>query len=210
MPLFGLFYRDQLKGATLDEFENLTARISSWALKEHTEDGGHKDLTVDGNVTATGSGTFPQQPRVFVKLSATTLVNNTETVLSWDTPAADGTVNSAPDTGWNVGGIYSSAQPTLFIAPEDGNYLISYAVRFTGNATGYRYAFLTTTRFGAPADFAQNVQGGHASQNMVAETFMIPLKIGQGVFLHAFQNSGGNLALLTGFSNSWFQMTKMS
>lgn len=39
--LFGLFYRDQLKGATLDEFENMGARLSTWALREHNEDGTH-------------------------------------------------------------------------------------------------------------------------------------------------------------------------
>lgn len=41
MSLFNLFYRDQHKGATLDEFEHLTSRVSGWALKEHNEDGTH-------------------------------------------------------------------------------------------------------------------------------------------------------------------------
>lgn len=49
MSLFDMFFRDTIKSpaqhvstaGVVDEFDNLSARISSWALREHNEDGTH-------------------------------------------------------------------------------------------------------------------------------------------------------------------------
>jgi hypothetical protein len=182
---------------------------ASWS-QEHNADNTHSTIHATGDVLAAGVGTFTGQPRAFVAASAVTLATGVETVLSWDTPAIDGAAVFAPDSGWNVGGIFDPAAPTLLLAPQAGLYLVSYALRFAGNSTGKRYAFLSTTRYGASADLAQNLQGAHASGNMVAESIVIPFMQGQGIFLSAFQDSGGTLALTTGFLNSWIQMTKIA
>lgn len=51
--MIGLKYRDQLKGATLDEFEQLATGIRSLFDVEHNGDGTHSDITAD-SITITG------------------------------------------------------------------------------------------------------------------------------------------------------------
>lgn len=65
MSLFDMFYRDTIKSpthavsssGTVDEFENLTSRISAWALKEHNEDGTH-NFNLNGNLVPIGAITM--------------------------------------------------------------------------------------------------------------------------------------------------------
>lgn len=76
MPLFDMFYRDTIKSqqqsvstaGTVDEFDNLSARISAWALREHNEDGTH-------NVRPSGFD--------FVPIGAMLLWGSTSTPNGW-------------------------------------------------------------------------------------------------------------------------------
>lgn len=207
--MIGLRFRAQLPEVVAAELDNLVAGIRGLFLVEHNDDGTHDDMTVSGDVVADGIGTFAGQHRAFAKATAITLSNDAETVLAFDMPAPDGATADTPDSGWNVGGICDSNHPTLFIAQATGLYLINYSIRFTGSATGVRYCFITTTRKGSPADLCQKYEGGLANGNTVADSLVLPLRVGEGVRLTAYQNSGGGLAIVTGFLNSWLQMTKI-
>jgi microcystin-dependent protein len=73
MPLFDMFYRDTIMAkrqqvsstAVVDEFDNLSQRLSGWALREHNEDGTHNvrpsgfDFVPIGSMTMWGGSSAP-------------------------------------------------------------------------------------------------------------------------------------------------------
>ena len=159
--------------------------------------------------------TFLDLPRVFVKINTNlTLTNDTETQVTWSAPALndnDADFSGTPDSGWNVGGIWRSDVPKKFQAPSDGLYLVQYSVRFDGNGTGSRYAFITTYgHTNAPADLLNSRAAAATNGQTVGNGMVLPMKKGEELALSAYQNSRGDLALIAGFLNTWMQVTKLA
>lgn len=205
--MFGLKFRNELTGAVGMEFDNLSANIRSYLLKGHTEDGGHSDVLATGDVTATGVGTFTGQPRAHVTPAANiALANGTSTQLTFKQP----TFSATGDGGWDVGGLYNAEFPQFLTAPVAGNYLVSFSVRFAANGTGYRLIELASVGAGVIYDVAVAKEAGDGTNgNILSHTLILPMLVGQRVYLTATQNSGGSLNVLSGLSSTWFQLTKV-
>lgn len=155
-------------------------------------------------------GTFFGQPRTFVKINANqSIADSTETAVSWSEPAADAGVQKNPDSGWNLGQMWTAGVPTKFFIKVNGLYLLNWGVRFAGNATGVRYTFATIGGTGATADLAQSRHAAAAVDTSAHQSLILPLVYGNTVTINVFQSSGGPLDIVSGFLNTWCQVTKI-
>jgi hypothetical protein len=139
----------------------------------------------DGAVGTSKFGTVPGA-RVRHASTAVTVPSAATAVLSYDT------------TDFNIGGVFSAAQPTRLTAPVAGRYLISASVRWNPHANGRRT--LAVELNGTVAQIARsNVSAYWAttanfSPEQTAET-IYKLNAGDYVEVWAYQDSGGPLNL---------------
>jgi hypothetical protein len=139
----------------------------------------------DGAVGTSKFGTVPGA-RVRHASTAVTVPSAATAVLSYDT------------TDFNIGGVFSAAQPTRLTAPVAGRYLISASVRWNPHANGRRT--LAVELNGTVAQIARsNVSANWAttasfSPEQTAET-IYKLNAGDYVEVWAYQDSGGPLNL---------------
>jgi hypothetical protein len=136
-------------------------------------------------------------PRAWVYQSGgQTLTNDVSTPVEWNTVAYD------------VGGMYSASQPTRLTAPEDGLYQINVQVGFAANATGYREILLKRNGTDIGRLRAQTMTNALAVIPSITKEFS--LAAGEYVEVFARQNSGANIATVSGTSWSAFQMRKVA
>jgi hypothetical protein len=145
----------------------------------------------NGAVDAAKVGTIPGA-RVRHAASAVTVTNNATAVLSYDT------------SDFNVGGVFSTTQPTRMTAPVAGRYLITASVRWASNSAGRRALALELN--GTAAQIARSnvspyLQGAAAFNPEQTVGSVYQLKAGDYVEVWAYQNSGAPLDLQSTVDN---------
>jgi len=156
-------------------------------------------LTVAGGVPTWAT---PASATTFVGASAyraasQTISNATETALTFD--------NENYDTNAFHDNVTNNTRMTV-PSGKAGKYLITANTIFTNNATGQRIVYVyvnaTNVTFTGPAI------GGSASIDLgLTTTYVADLLVGDIVEVRAYQNSGGNLAILGNTARSSFQVS---
>jgi hypothetical protein len=141
----------------------------------------------DGAVTPAKTSAFPGAR---VEMAGSQPVGNGAYVA-----ASFGTVQ------FNVGSVFSSAQPTLLTAPATGVYTVSGSVEWESGAAGYRQLEIDD----AGTRLASDLTPIAAPQFVYSTvTTIVKLKAGESVTLVADQSSGGTLSFNTGaFAMAW-------
>ncbi len=167
-------------------------------------DGTHfSTFTVDatGRVTAAAQVGLPvalsvARARIRRASSVQTLTNNTTTAISWDVADydTDGTI-------WTIG------NPTHLIVPTGYTWAkVSAQIAFTVNATGFREIFLEkndATVTGHGLDSQPGNVNANPGQICQFTTCWLQVVAGNTFRVLAFQNSGGNLDVLTITDYTW-------
>lgn len=193
----------------VDAFDDLIASLQTWAGQLHQ--------------TQTGALSVVQ-PRCRYILSADqTITNNTDTAIQWPLIGkaySDEVLSTvAYDNGTTYGKLFIQvASATYLTPPLAGNYLVVAGATFAANATGRRDLWLQQrTTSGAYFDIAgvrehTNVAGTATQLQVSAIVPMGEFVTGYepGVRVMVFQNSGGDLALTSGFSGTYVSMLKVS
>ena len=111
---------------------------------------------------------------------------------------------------FDVGGIYSDAQPTQLTAPVAGKYLVMASCRWATHASGRRVLALTKN---GSEDLAQDQVSpmmNTADTTMInveqTVTAVCQLQAGDYVVVRAYQDRGGALTLFAGTGTNWFSM----
>lgn len=150
--------------------------------------------------------TAPTQPRAQVRNSvALSIPNNTWTILTWDTDEI------------GVGGVHQDSTAATGFGPLNarltalytGLHLVSGAVGFAVNATGYRGVRLTLTSNSGASTVAQALLPATSYYTILGlPTALVQLNAGDGVVLEALQSSGGALNT-DGLLLSFFAMAQL-
>ena len=177
----------KVKNATLTGAKIASATLTGAKIADATLTG------VDIADGAVGPAKFGTVPGARVRRgAAVTLTSGVTAVLSYDA------------TDFNVGGVYSSAQPSRMTAPVAGRYLIIATARWQSNEAGRRTIALEVN--GTAAQIARtnvspHVQGGGAFNPEQAAEAIYRLNAGDYVEVWAYQDSGVPLTLLTAVDN---------
>jgi len=177
----------KVKNATLTGAKIASATLTGAKIADATLTG------VDIADGAVGPAKFGTVPGARVRrVAAVTLTSGVTAVLSYDA------------TDFNVGGVYSSAQPSRMTAPVAGRYLIIATARWQSNEAGRRTIALEVN--GTAAQIARtnvspHVQGGGAFNPEQAAEAIYRLNAGDYVEVWAYQDSGVPLTLLTAVDN---------
>ena len=140
-------------------------------------------LKVSGGIPAWGA--VPAASYVgchLYKSTATTISNNTDTALTFDTEVTD--TDGFHSTSTNTGRI-------TIPSGKGGKYLFYGYVAWAGNATGFRNILFMKNA----TDFYQEIYNAPVSTQRTTQlaVSMLVLNVGDYVELRAYQNSGGNL-----------------
>lgn len=121
-------------------------------------------------------------PRVSAtRNTAQSIANNTGNVLvSWSVE------------NYDVGGMFSATSTTLATIPagKGGLYLVSVAIEFDTNSTGYRALYLNRN---GSTQTRQTVTAISGNPTRVESTTIMNCAAGDTISIGVFQNSGGNL-----------------
>jgi hypothetical protein len=187
----------KVKNATLTGAKIASATLTGAKIADATLTGAKiADATLTGVDIADGAvgpAKFGTVPGARVRrVAAVTLTSGVTAVLSYDA------------TDFNVGGVYSSAQPSRMTAPVAGRYLIIATARWQSNEAGRRTIALEVN--GTAAQIARtnvspHVQGGGAFNPEQAAEAIYRLNAGDYVEVWAYQDSGVPLTLLTAVDN---------
>ena len=131
--------------------------------------------------------------------AAITLTTATETLLTFNSERFD------------TNGLHSpSSNPGRLTAPSSGVYLISAHLTFASNATGIRYAYIRLNGSTIIARAKLPTSGSGGLDDWLSISTICWLAAGDYVEVFAFQNSGGNLNILSaGNSSPEFAMTRV-
>jgi len=145
------------------------------------------DETITGDWTFEGELTFSSRPRCESENSGTqSIAHNTATAVEFDVDNYD--VGDMHDTGSN---------PSRFVAPVAGVYLVIINVTFAGHATGIRQLWLSTNgdvAGGDPRYGSVRVDAvGNATSTQLNAVGLINMAANDYVEGYVIQTSGGNL-----------------
>lgn len=130
---------------------------------------------------------WPQrQTQTVYRAANQSIPDNNDTAISWDT------LVSGSGTMWS-----SSTNPDRFTAPQSGEYLITFHVRFAADAVGYRDAWILSggidyvrDRDNAPS----GARGCYLNGQMILQ-----MEKGDYARVIVYQNSGGALNVVGGY-----------
>lgn len=145
---------------------------------------GGDSLWVPGDVAAAGGGSADAPIGVSVyRSSALSLSSGAGVLVTFDSEYYD-------EADFHEG----VTNPSRITAPEDGRYIVGYAVAFAANSSGYRGTWVkkNDTDNSFLGDFITNT-GGITPRN--GANAVMDLEAGDYLELYAYQNSGGNLDL---------------
>ncbi len=115
-----------------------------------------------------------------------TIANATLTSVTWDTETLD--TNAYHSTSTNTDRI-------TIPSGKAGKYMVGFTLTYTGSSTGIRVGQIRKNGTSVSQTSLQSVSG--AGNTVLSKTHVIDLTVGDYIDLQAYQNSGGNLDLLT-------------
>jgi hypothetical protein len=127
----------------------------------------------------------------------TSLNNGTYTKIAFDTATRDNNseFNAATDK---------------WVCATDGTYVINAGLRYTANATGYRFVFIVIDSDATPTTSIQlnsSINSGATIAGRALITLSLALTAGQTIEIYGWQNSGGALACTA--IGSFFQVWRI-
>lgn len=146
-------------------------------------------LTVAGGVPswATPASTTPTFVGCYLQRSANqSIANNTVTSVTWDTETLD--TDAFHSTSTNTDRI-------TIPSGKAGKYMVGFTLTYTGTSTGIRVGQIRKNGTSVSQTNVQSVSGN--GNTVLTKTHVINLAVGDYLDLQAYQNSGGNLDLLT-------------
>lgn len=119
--------------------------------------------------------------------SAVTLTTNTETAIPLDSEL------------WDSGGWHStSSSNTRVTVDKPGMYLVSATLAYAGHATGYRDLQIRLNGGATPIQKSSRPGVSASFATYVDTAFVYKLNAGDYLEMYAYQNSGGNLDVMSG------------
>lgn len=108
--------------------------------------------------------------------------NNTDTAITWT------------DEAFQVGTIWSAANPTRLTAPVTGKYLVMVNVEWRSNSANLRSVNITRSAGGA-GQYDLKSQGASGSKSNISAQLVVSLTAAQFLTIRVFQSSGGALTV---------------